>query len=229
MIRLENVRKRYRNAAEGEMALRGVDLEIRRGEFAAIVGTSGSGKTTLLNVIGGLDRQYDGRVTVDGRDFGAMSDGDLARFRNQRIGFIFQQFNLLDHLTTVENVMLPIHFAAVPTDAIDDPKARAREVLCNLGLEHKLGERPKNLSGGQKQRVAIARALFFRPALLLCDEPTGSLDTVTGEQIISTFRQLNDDGYTVVIITHESRVSEAARRVIRIEDGQIVNAGAAAS
>jgi len=220
MIRIIDVRKKYDGAAAGEEALRGCNLEIREGEFVAIVGTSGSGKTTLLNVIGGLDTTYSGTVEVAGRDLKSLTDTELAAFRNGEIGFVFQHFSLLDHLTAVENVALPFHFAR-ETHGID-PVARATEALTDLGLGAKLHERPGNLSGGQKQRVAIARALFFKPRLLLCDEPTGSLDTKTGEQIIQTFEQLNADGYTVVIITHEARVSRAAKRLVQIEDGQIV-------
>jgi putative ABC transport system ATP-binding protein len=192
--------------------------------MVAIVGTSGSGKTTLLNIIGGLDRDFSGTASVSGRDLRTMSDADLAGFRSQSIGFVFQHFNLLDHLSALENVALPNAFAA-GSHRLSDPHARAAETLTALGLGEKLHEKPTNLSGGQKQRVAIARALFFRPKLLLCDEPTGSLDTKTGHQIIETFRSLNKDGYTIAIITHETRVSEAARRIIRIEDGEIVDDG----
>ncbi|MFN3198093.1 MAG: ABC transporter ATP-binding protein [Bradymonadia bacterium] len=226
MIQLQNVSKRYKTAAQDEFALRGVSLSIGEGELTAIVGTSGSGKTTLLNLIGGLDRSYEGVVSVGGQDLGKLSDKALAQFRNQHIGFVFQQFSLLDHRTVLENVLLPTHFAkGVDIGALT---TRARETLTDLGLGAKINERPSNLSGGQKQRVAIARALLFKPKLLLCDEPTGSLDTKTGQQIIDLFGTLNDEGYTVVIITHEARVSEAARRVVRIEDGQIVDAGGAA-
>jgi ABC-type lipoprotein export system ATPase subunit len=226
MIRLTRVRKHYRTARSDEYALRDVDLQIAQGELAAIVGTSGSGKTTLLNLIGGLDRGYEGQIEVDGRDLGKLSDRELARFRNLHIGFVFQQFGLLDHLTTVENVMMPAYFTRGESP-VADPRARAIEALTELGLGGKVDEKPRNLSGGQKQRVAIARALFFKPKLLLCDEPTGSLDSNTGRQIIETFQTLNAGGYTVIIITHEQRVSDAARRVIHIEDGRIVDDGLA--
>ena len=224
MIRLRDVKKHYRGSARGEMALRGVDLTIDQGEMVAVVGTSGSGKTTLLNIIGGLDRDYKGSVEVDGHDLASLSDRRLSDFRNRRIGFIFQHFSLLDHMTATENVALPASFVRGKAP-LADPRARAVESLTTLGLGEKLSEHPNSLSGGQKQRVAIARALLFRPKLLLCDEPTGSLDSTTGAQIIETFQALNAEGYTVVIITHEARVSEAARRIIRIEDGHIVDDG----
>lgn len=224
MIRLTDVQKSYPGTAASEYALRGVSLTIDEGELVAIVGTSGSGKTTLLNIIGGLDRAYTGRVEVLGHDLAALSDAALSDVRNREIGFIFQHFSLLDHLDAVENVLLPARFTR-GKGPVDDPRARAVEALRSLGLGEKLHERPTNLSGGQKQRVAIARALLFKPRLLLCDEPTGSLDTVTGEQIIRTFQRLNEEGYTVVIITHESRVSDACRRIVRIEDGRIVDDG----
>jgi len=224
MIKLTDVKKRYRRSTAGEYALRGVSLSIEEGELVAIVGTSGSGKTTLLNLIGGLDRGYEGKVEVFGRDLATLSDRALSDLRNREIGFVFQHFSLLDHMSAVENVRLPARFTKGKA-VVDDPRARARKKLTELGLGDKLGERPTNLSGGQKQRVAIARALLFEPRLLLCDEPTGSLDSTTGEQIIETFQRLNAEGYTVVIITHENRVSDAAQRIIRIEDGQIVDDG----
>ncbi|MCA9540389.1 MAG: ABC transporter ATP-binding protein [Myxococcales bacterium] len=224
MIRLTDVKKHYPGAAAREYALAGCSLTIDEGELVAIVGTSGSGKTTLLNLIGGLDRAFEGKVEVGGKDLSTLSDAALSDLRNREIGFVFQHFSLLDHLTTVENVMLPSHFVRAASP-VPDPRARAIELLTMLGLGEKLGDRPTSLSGGQKQRVAIARALLFKPRLLLCDEPTGSLDTTTGQQIIETFVRLNAEGYTVVIITHESRVSDAARRVVRIEDGRIVDDG----
>ncbi|MEZ4435009.1 MAG: ABC transporter ATP-binding protein [bacterium] len=224
MIRLTDVQKSYPGTAASEYALRGVSLTIDEGELVAIVGTSGSGKTTLLNIIGGLDRAYAGRVEVLGHDLAALSDAALSDVRNREIGFIFQHFSLLDHLDAVENVLLPARFTRGKAGGRSGGHGRWRR--CDRsGSGRSCIERPTNLSGGQKQRVAIARALLFKPRLLLCDEPTGSLDTVTGEQIIRTFQRLNEEGYTVVIITHESRVSDACRRIVRIEDGRIVDDG----
>ncbi len=224
MITLQNVTKRYPNAAEGEYALRDINIHIEKGELCAIVGTSGSGKTTLLNLMGGLDRGYTGMVQVAGQELSRLSDRALSDFRNRKIGFVFQHFSLLDYCTALENVVLPANFIRVP---FPNPREAAKRALEAVGLSHKMNHYPNNLSGGQKQRVAIARALLFKPELLLCDEPTGSLDSTTGQQIIDIFKDLNTQGYTVVIITHEARVSTAARRVIRIEDGRLVEEGAA--
>lgn len=224
MIRLQSVTKRYPGAAKGELALREVDLSIAAGELVAIIGTSGSGKTTLLNIIGGLDRDFEGKCAVGDHDIGALSDGALSAFRNTQIGFVFQHFSLLDHMTALENVALPAMFTR-GAPPVADPRKRAMELLEKMGIANKAESKPTSLSGGQKQRVAIARALLYEPRLLLCDEPTGALDSVTGEQIIQTFKDLNAEGYTVVIITHETRVSSAANRVIRIEDGRIVDDG----
>ncbi|MCB9549437.1 MAG: ABC transporter ATP-binding protein [Myxococcales bacterium] len=228
MIRLQNVSKRYRSAAQGELALRDLTVSIEEGEMVAVVGTSGSGKTTLLNIAGGLDRDFTGTVEVGGQPLARLSDRALSDFRNRTIGFVFQHFSLLDHLSTLENVLLPTAFIRGGSP-VPDARGRAIELLDRLGIGHKAKERPTSLSGGQKQRVAIARALLFKPRLLLCDEPTGSLDTTTGQQIIETFQSLNAEGYTVVIITHEARVSTAARRVIQLEDGRLVDDGRAAS
>ena len=197
-----------------------VSLAVDPGELLSLVGRSGSGKSTLLNIMGGLDRRYTGRATVLGHDLHALGDAALARFRNREVGFVFQSFNLLDHLTARENVLLPSYFAEGPTA---DGDRRARQALERVGIGDKAEARPSELSGGQKQRVAIARALFHAPKLLLCDEPTGNLDSETGRQIIDLFRALNGEGLTLVIVTHEERVSSVASRVVRLEDGRLVS------
>jgi putative ABC transport system ATP-binding protein len=216
VIRLESVEKRY----DSQPVLRGVSLSVEPGELLSLVGRSGSGKSTLLHIMGGLDRRYTGRASVLGHDLNALGDAQLARFRNREVGFIFQAFNLLDHLTARENVALPSYFADAP-----EPGAarRAAEALDRVGIGDKADARPSALSGGQKQRVAIARALFHQPKLLLCDEPTGNLDSDTGQQIIELFRALNKDGLTLVIVTHEERVSSVASRVLRLVDGRLVS------
>ena len=220
IIYLSDVRKSYGAGKARQEVLRGVSLEIAAGEMIAMVGQSGSGKSTLLNMIGGLDRPDAGTVRIDGQDTSRLDDRSLARLRNERIGFIFQAFHLLDHLTCVENVALPSYFGPAGRE---DPAVRAREALDRVGLTAFALRRPTELSGGQKQRVAIARALFNRPRILLCDEPTGNLDDQTGREVIRFFQELNrDDGVTLLIVTHEERVSRAAARVVRILDGQIV-------
>jgi putative ABC transport system ATP-binding protein len=178
-------------------------------------------------LIGGLDRDYQGELIFEGHDRSTMTDKELSQLRNQEIGFVFQHFSLLDHLTVLDNVLLPSMLAPKEVKErvrayLDQPVARALELLDRVGLSSKRDASPTTLSGGQKQRVAIARALFFNPPLLLCDEPTGSLDSQTGEQIITLFQDLNQAGYTVVMITHEERVSSAAQRVIVLEDGRLV-------
>jgi putative ABC transport system ATP-binding protein len=223
VITIRKVSKHYGRGAGRQQVLYDVNVEVLKGELVSIVGTSGSGKSTLLNVIGGLDREYNGAVTVLEEDYGTLTDRGLARLRNNRIGFVFQAFNLLDHLTCWENVALPAFFGRHAGDA----RAIAREQLERVGLEDKINIKPGNLSGGQKQRVAIARALFNRPDLLLCDEPTGNLDTRTGQQIIDLFSSLNKNmGITVIIVTHELRVSQVADRCIRLEDGRVTANGA---
>jgi putative ABC transport system ATP-binding protein len=226
IVQLGDVRKAYGHGKGRQEVLRGVSLDIAAGELVAMVGQSGSGKSTLLNIIGGLDRPDAGTVRVDGRDLGSLDDRALARLRNERIGFVFQAFHLLDHLTCVENVALPASFGR---GAVRHGVDRALEALGRVGLAELAYRRPPELSGGQKQRVAIARALWSRPALLLCDEPTGNLDTKTGREVIEFFQELNrNDGTTLLIVTHEERVSKAAARVIRIVDGLIIAEDAAA-
>jgi putative ABC transport system ATP-binding protein len=226
IIQLTDVKKTYGTGAGRQDVLRGVSLTIEEGDLVALVGQSGSGKSTLLNIIGGLDRADAGTVAIDGVFTKDLSDGQLSRLRNERIGFIFQAFHLLDHLSCVENVSLPAFFGHAGGGAVEE---RALECLTRVGLRPLAYRRPNELSGGQKQRVAIARALFNRPALLLCDEPTGNLDSETGREVISFFQELNEkDGVTLLIVTHEERVSTAARRVLRIADGQLVREGSEA-
>lgn len=218
-IRLTDVCKAYGRGAARTQVLREVSFEVAAGEFVALVGESGSGKSTLLNVIGGLDVADSGGVEVLGHDYRKISEGQLARVRNTEIGFVFQSFNLLDHLTVLGNVTLPAAF----THGAKEVHERGMEKLERVGLTRFADRKPSELSGGQKQRVAIARALFNEPRLLLCDEPTGNLDSDTGRDVIQFFQRLNaEDGTTLLIVTHEERVSKAARRVTRIRDGQML-------
>jgi putative ABC transport system ATP-binding protein len=221
-LELRGVVKRYR-PRDGEVAqvsarplLRGVDLRVERGEFVAVEGQSGSGKSTLLHLIGGLDRAYEGEIRVLGQQLRALDDGALSSLRNRGIGFVFQSFNLLPGITALDNVLLPEAFGEIP-----DARARAREALARVGLAGKERARPFELSGGERQRVAIARALLARPPLLLADEPTGNLDAGTGHDIIELFRSLHRDGMTLLIVTHEIRVSRAATRVLLLRDGAL--------
>ena len=217
VVLLTDVAKSYAD----QPVLREVSMEVAPGEFVGIVGPSGSGKSTLLNVVGGLDRHYHGSVQVCGLDLAKMSDTQLSRFRNRRIGFVFQSFGLLDHLSAIENVMLPACFG--PGDG--DAKGRAAEALDRVGLASRADDLPRSLSGGQRQRVAIARALFSKPDVLLADEPTGNLDSRTGQEIVELFTTLNqEEGLTLVVVTHEERVSRAAGRVVRLEDGRLAQA-----
>jgi putative ABC transport system ATP-binding protein len=221
-IRLRDVKKSYGTGPARTPVLRGVSFDVEVGELIALVGQSGSGKSTLLNIIGGLDTADAGEVEVLGHDYRKTSEQALARVRNESIGFVFQAFNLLDHLSCLGNVTLPASFRRDGADsaAID---ARGMEALGRVGLTDLAKRFPAELSGGQKQRVAIARALFCRPKLLLCDEPTGNLDSETGREVIEFFKELNDkDGVTLVIVTHERRVSAVAKRVIAIRDGELV-------
>jgi putative ABC transport system ATP-binding protein len=219
IVRLRDVTKSYGVGVARTSVLRGVSFDIDRGEFVALVGQSGSGKSTLLNIIGGLDQPDAGEVEVLGVDTIQGSDTQRAKLRNQSIGFVFQAFNLLDHLTVLGNVILPASFAR-DSGGVED---RGVEALRRVGLSDFAKRRPGELSGGQKQRVAIARALFNSPTLLLCDEPTGNLDSETGREVIDFFRELNaKDGVTLLIVTHERRVSSVAKRVIAMRDGMLV-------
>ncbi len=219
LITARMLAKIYRMGEERVRALDGVDFDIDEGEFAAIVGPSGSGKSTLMNLIGGLDRASDGVLTIAGGTLAKMNDATLAAFRNKRIGFVFQSFNLLPRLSALENVELPMIYAGVPPAK---RRKRAAELLAQVGLGERGRHRPTQLSGGQQQRVAIARALSCSPSLLLADEPTGALDTKTGTEILGLFKQLNRDGVTIVIVTHDPGVAANAQRVIEMRDGRIV-------
>jgi putative ABC transport system ATP-binding protein len=224
VVALERVSKRF----GAEQILREVSLTVEAGEMIALMGRSGSGKTTLLNLIGGLDRTYEGTVRVLGQNLGALSDGALSALRNEQVGFVFQSFNLLEHLSVLENVALPALLArGGRAGELGEAPGRAREALARVGMLDKAEALPSRLSGGQKQRVAIARALLHRPRLLLADEPTGNLDSETGRQIIDLFQELNAEGLTLFIVTHEERVSVAAKRVVRMEDGRIADGGVA--
>lgn len=213
-----DLRKDYPMHGETVHALRGVSLEIRAGEYVAVAGPSGSGKSTLLQLIGGIDVPSAGTVEILGTRLDTLSDSKLTRLRLTRLGFVFQRFHLLPVLTAQENVELPMAEAGVPARA---RRARARELLAYVGLEHRATHRATQLSGGEMQRVAIARALANRPALLLADEPTGELDAGTGEEILGLFRRLNEDGTTLVVVTHDENLASEAGRVIHMRDGRI--------
>ncbi len=199
-------------------ALRGVSLEVRSGEHVAVTGPSGSGKSTLLTLLGGLERPTSGDVRVQGRSLAALDDRQLTRLRLEQVGFVFQRFHLLPVLTARENVELPMAEMRVSST---ERRQRAEELLAYVGLAARSGHRPTELSGGEMQRVAIARALANRPAILLADEPTGELDAATGRAILDLFQRLNDDGMTMVVVTHDERLAERAQRVVRMLDGRI--------
>ncbi len=231
MIRVRGMRKSYRTGKLSTEVLRGIDLEIETGEFVSIIGPSGSGKSTLLHAVGGLDNDYGGSIEVDGKDLRTLSDRQLSAYRNGNVGFVFQSFYLLPHLTLIENVSLPAVFDRGDQALADGPLLdRAHEVLRLVDLEDRAQSKPTMLSGGQRQRVAIARALFNRPKLLLGDEPTGNLDSKLGAQVIELFRKLNhDSGITVLIVTHDPRVSQITDRTLRVEDGRLFEGASPAS
>ncbi len=222
VLRTENLKKAYKKGSENEVdALRGVSIQIKRGEMVSIMGSSGSGKTTLLNIMGGLDSPTEGSVYIDNQDIAKMTDKELTMLRRHKIGFIFQSYNLLPVLSAFENVELPMLIAGIDTE---ERKNRALELLNIVGLGDRIKHKPDELSGGQKQRVAIARSLANKPAVLLCDEPTGDLDTKTGDQIMTLFEEINkQENQTIIIVTHDPNIAKRTLRTFHIKDGLIEN------
>jgi putative ABC transport system ATP-binding protein len=220
VIELKQVTKQYVVGPERIRALDGVDLQVDRNEYVAVMGTSGSGKSTLMNILGCLDRASTGTYCLDGRDVTRMGGGSLAKVRNERIGFVFQSFELLPRLSALKNVELPLIYSR---RGWWGRRARAKEVLRTVGLGDRMRHRPNQLSGGQKQRVAIARALVCHPAILLADEPTGNLDSTTSDEILKLFAELHRQGHTIILVTHEADVARHAQRIVRMKDGKILS------
>lgn len=218
MLNLKDIRKSYHLGTEEFAILKGIDLEVNEGDFLAIMGPSGSGKSTLMNIIGCLDKPGSGSYAIEGRDVSSLSDNELADLRNQKIGFVFQNFNLMPKLTACQNVELPLTYMNVPKK---ERRKRALEMLKLVGLEERSEFKPMELSGGQKQRVAIARALVTNPSFILGDEPTGALDTKASVQIMDLFKQFNDNGKTIIIITHEPEVAALCKKTVILRDGNI--------
>ncbi len=217
IIKLDNLWKVYQVGDVKVEALRGVDIDIQIGEFVSITGPSGSGKSTMMNMVGALDLPTKGSIYLDNKDISKMSESSLAVIRGKKIGFVFQQFNLINTLTALENVMLPMEFQDSP-----DPKRKALDALDLVGLKDRVNHKPKELSGGQQQRVAIARALANDPEVILADEPTGNLDSKTGKEIMFLFEKLNKEGKTIILITHDMNLIKYSKRVIRLADGQVI-------
>ncbi|MFS0557344.1 ABC transporter ATP-binding protein [Brevibacillus sp. 179-C9.3 HS] len=219
VIQIEELRKQYVIGDQEIYALRGVSLSIEEGDFVAIMGPSGSGKSSMMNVIGCLDKPTSGEFYLDGYPVSQAHDDELAVIRNQKIGFVFQNFNLLPRTTAVENVELPLLYGGTPAR---ERREKAIKALSSVGLAERLNNKSNELSGGQQQRVSIARALVNDPVILLADEPTGALDTKTSEEIMGIFQELNDAGKTVILVTHEPDIAEYAKRIVRFRDGQII-------
>ncbi|AIQ28462.1 macrolide ABC transporter ATP-binding protein [Paenibacillus sp. FSL P4-0081] len=219
LIRVQNMQHSYTMAGESMAILKGLTFNIDYGEFVAIIGPSGSGKSTLMNMLGCLDVANEGDYFLDGQEIRKLSDNKLAQIRNEKIGFIFQNFNLLPKLSAVENVELPLIYRGM---SHRERREVARNALVRVGLESRIDHRPSELSGGQQQRVAIARALAGTPPILLADEPTGALDSKTGKEVLEMIKALNEQGHTIILITHDLEIAQQAKRIIRIQDGDLV-------
>jgi putative ABC transport system ATP-binding protein len=220
IIRLDKVSKNYEMGEETVKAVCGANLTINKGDFVAVVGPSGSGKSTMMNLIGALDLASEGEIFLDKIDIEHLEESDLAQIRGKKIGFVFQTFNLMPTLNAVENVALPMMFQGVGKEEREE---RATELLVSVGLGHRLTHFPNELSGGERQRVAIARALANDPEVILADEPTGNLDSKTGQEILEMFIKLNKEGKTIIMVTHDNELAKRARKIVRLKDGKIVS------
>lgn len=222
LIEVKNLSKEYRNEEAITPVLHDLSFKIDQGEFVSIMGPSGSGKSTLMHILGFLDTLTSGKYNFEGDDVSSLSDDRLAELRSEKIGFIFQSFNLLPRTTALENVMVPMFYSRIPKR---DWQKRARELLVSVGLEHRLNYFTSQLSGGEKQRVAIARALVSEPAVIFADEPTGNLDSKSGLQVMKILQALNQEGHTIILVTHERYTAEHAKRIIQLKDGSIIGDG----
>lgn len=219
IIRVNNVNKTYVNGDNRLQVLKNISFEVKEGEFLAIMGSSGSGKSTMMNILGCLDHEYEGKYILDGIDVSKSTDDELSYIRNKKIGFIFQSFNLLSKLTAVENVELPLTYSFISKAEREE---KAMKLLEMVGLKDRAHHRPNELSGGQRQRVAIARALVNEPAIILADEPTGNLDSKSEKEIMEILKDLNENGKTIIVVTHEPNIGESANRKIIFKDGEII-------
>ncbi len=218
MVKVDDLKRVYHNGEIEVEALKGISFFVKEGEMVAIMGPSGSGKSTLMNLLGCLDTPTAGSYTLEGEDVSSKSENQLAEIRNKKVGFVFQQFNLLSRTSALHNVEVPLIYAGVKRKK---RRKRAREMLKKVGLGHRLQHFPNEMSGGQRQRVAIARALVNNPSLILADEPTGNIDTKTGRTIMDIFHRLNDQGHTIIIVTHEEKIASHAQRIVHLVDGEI--------
>lgn len=219
LVELKDVWRTYNQGAEPVHALQGVSLQIKESEYVAIMGTSGSGKSTLMNLLGCLDRPSQGHYLLNGTDISSRNEDELAEIRNQMVGFVFQQFNLLPSMSALDNVMLPLVYAGVQKE---QRIMRAQQALKDLGLGNRMDHKPSELSGGQQQRVAIARSIVNKPRILLADEPTGALDSHTAKEIMALFTKLTEEGITVILVTHDPETAACARRIVKVRDGKIL-------